>query len=50
LILFTDANPRLEPEALQRLARHFSDPRVGAVCGELNLRSAASGDYVDGVY
>ena len=33
-----------------RLARHFDDPRVGAVCGELSLQSASDRDMVDGVY
>jgi len=50
IIVFTDANTRLEPDALSRLVRHFDDPRVGAVCGELSLRAADSGDNVDGIY
>ncbi|MDB6105571.1 MAG: glycosyltransferase family 2 protein [Gammaproteobacteria bacterium] len=50
IIVFTDANTRLEPTALLHLVRHFNDPRVGAVCGELTLRVAAGGDNVDGLY
>jgi cellulose synthase/poly-beta-1,6-N-acetylglucosamine synthase-like glycosyltransferase len=50
LLVFTDANTLLESEALLRLARHFTDPRVGAVCGELSLRSGGSGNNADGVY
>jgi|SRR5579859_7671687 len=37
ILLLTDANSMLEPLAARRLARHFQDPRVGAVCGRLRL-------------
>jgi cellulose synthase/poly-beta-1,6-N-acetylglucosamine synthase-like glycosyltransferase len=50
IVVFTDANTRLESEALLRLVRHFVDPRVGAVCGELSLRHRGDGDNVDGAY
>src|SRR5450631_1083463 len=50
IIAFTDANTRLEPKALSRLVRHFDNPAVGAVCGELRLRTSGGGDNVDGVY
>jgi cellulose synthase/poly-beta-1,6-N-acetylglucosamine synthase-like glycosyltransferase len=50
IIAFTDANTRLEPKALLRLVRHLGNPRVGAVCGELTLRSSSNGDNVDAVY
>jgi cellulose synthase/poly-beta-1,6-N-acetylglucosamine synthase-like glycosyltransferase len=50
IIAFTDANTRLEPPALARLVRHFDNPAVGAVCGELRLRTSGGGDNVDGVY
>jgi cellulose synthase/poly-beta-1,6-N-acetylglucosamine synthase-like glycosyltransferase len=39
LIVFTDANGKFEPAALRKLARHFADPRVGCVCGELHYLS-----------
>jgi cellulose synthase/poly-beta-1,6-N-acetylglucosamine synthase-like glycosyltransferase len=50
IVVFTDANTQLERTALRNLVRHFADPAVGAVCGELRLSSAAGGDNVDGVY
>jgi cellulose synthase/poly-beta-1,6-N-acetylglucosamine synthase-like glycosyltransferase len=50
VIVFMDANTRFEHDALLKLARHFTDPKVGAVCGELELRSASTGDNVDGRY
>jgi glycosyltransferase involved in cell wall biosynthesis len=37
ILVFTDANTLFEPPAARRLARHFQDPRVGAVCGRLIL-------------
>jgi cellulose synthase/poly-beta-1,6-N-acetylglucosamine synthase-like glycosyltransferase len=50
IVVFTDANTQLETTALARIIPHFADRRVGAVCGELRLRSTADGDNVDGVY
>jgi cellulose synthase/poly-beta-1,6-N-acetylglucosamine synthase-like glycosyltransferase len=40
ILVFSDANTLLEPEALRQLVRHFRDPQVGAVCGELRLVNA----------
>ncbi|MCL4538730.1 MAG: glycosyltransferase [Bacteroidetes bacterium] len=33
ILMFTDANTRLHPGTLVKLERHFSDPKVGGVCG-----------------
>jgi cellulose synthase/poly-beta-1,6-N-acetylglucosamine synthase-like glycosyltransferase len=37
VLVMSDANAMYEPEAIRKLVRHFSDPSVGAVCGELRL-------------
>ena len=37
LLVFTDANALFAPDALRKLARHFTDPRIGGVCGRLIL-------------
>ncbi len=50
IVAFTDANTRLEPAALRCLVENFADRRVGAVCGELVLRSGGRGDNVDNIY
>ena len=50
IICFTDANSRLLPDALSRLVPHFADARIGAVCGELELRASVGGDNVDSLY
>jgi biofilm PGA synthesis N-glycosyltransferase PgaC len=34
LVVFTDANAILNPEALSKIVPHFADPGVGAVAGE----------------
>src|SRR5262245_10020437 len=35
VVVFTDANVEIEPDALLRLGRYFDDPAVGCVCGHL---------------
>ncbi len=37
LVVFTDANTLLNTDALINIARHFTDPRVGAVAGEKKI-------------
>jgi cellulose synthase/poly-beta-1,6-N-acetylglucosamine synthase-like glycosyltransferase len=49
VIVFTDSATRLEPDALQRIARNFSDPTVGAVSSEdrlepVSTRGSSSGE------
>jgi cellulose synthase/poly-beta-1,6-N-acetylglucosamine synthase-like glycosyltransferase len=41
VVVFTDANVMLDPQALVRLAPHFADPEVGCVCGNLIYTNAA---------
>lgn len=43
ILVFTDANTQFDPGALRTLFRHFTDERVGGVCGRLVL-SAGRGD------
>ena len=50
IVVFTDANTDWDADALTCLVRHFSDPQVGLVCGELQLYHAGDGDNVDGLY
>ncbi|HEY7291829.1 MAG TPA: glycosyltransferase family 2 protein [Vicinamibacterales bacterium] len=46
IVVFCDANTDLEADAIHALVRHFAQPGVGCVCGELRLR--ASGGRADG--
>jgi cellulose synthase/poly-beta-1,6-N-acetylglucosamine synthase-like glycosyltransferase len=50
VIVFSDANTFMEPDAARRLAGWFEDESVGAVCGRLILRDPISGRNVDSVY
>lgn len=44
IVVSTDANTLVNPEALQRIVRHFSDPKVGAVAGEKRISMAEKDD------
>lgn len=37
-LVFSDANTMYAPDAVRRLMRHFADPDIGGVCGNLRLR------------
>ena len=51
LLVFTDANTHFRPDAVAKLVRHFGQPDVGCVCGELRLAGApGSGENQDHVY
>jgi cellulose synthase/poly-beta-1,6-N-acetylglucosamine synthase-like glycosyltransferase len=50
IVVFSDANTMISPDAVISLVRHFQDPRVGCVCGELKFTSAANGTQTEGVY
>jgi cellulose synthase/poly-beta-1,6-N-acetylglucosamine synthase-like glycosyltransferase len=39
IIVLCDANVMFLPDALRRLVRHFADPQVGAVTGDVRIRS-----------
>lgn len=52
LVIFTDANTMLNPEAVREIVRCFDDPRVGCVAGEKRV-AAAEGQgaaATEGVY
>ena len=49
IVAFSDANVTWEPDALHRLVGPFADPRVGYVCGEVQLLDAR-GSNQEGVY
>lgn len=50
IIVLSDANTMLEPDAIRRLVRHFSDPGVGAVCGRLRLYNPRKSGYEESSY
>lgn len=50
IVVLSDANTWIDPEAPRRLARWFALPDVGAVCGRLVLVDPQSGRNADGLY
>lgn len=50
ILLLSDANTMMDAQAAKRLARWFSDPNVGVVCGRLILVDPATGQNGDGMY
>lgn len=50
LLVFTDANTLFRPDTLTKLLAHFSDPRVGGVCGRLEFKEKAGVKESEGLY
>lgn len=53
VVVSTDANTLVNNEAVRRLVRHFSDPKVGAVAGEKRIQMdsrADAGSAGEGIY
>src|SRR5207247_2396711 len=46
ILIFSDAATLFAPDAIEKLVRHFSDPRVGVVCGALQFAaSSVAGEF-----
>ncbi len=50
VVLMSDANTEIDPQAARRLVRWFRNPQVGAVVGRLILTDPRSGRNADGLY
>jgi len=50
VLVFSDANTRLHPDAIVNLVRHFQDPKIGAVCGELRFVTPGGVMASEGLY
>lgn len=51
ILVFTDANVLVHPEALQTMVRHYADPTVGGVSGQVLLQAEhASEPLGEGAY
>lgn len=50
ILLLSDASTLFAPDAPKKLVRHFSDPRVGVVCGALEFRGTAESRQTEGIY
>jgi cellulose synthase/poly-beta-1,6-N-acetylglucosamine synthase-like glycosyltransferase len=50
VVVLSDANTCMRPDAVRKLAGWFATPEVGAVCGKLVLVDPTTGQNVDGLY
>lgn len=50
IVVFSDASSFLEEGSVRSLLRHFADPAVGCVCGELRLFSPGGAPLNESVY
>ena len=50
VLVLSDASTLFAPDALKRLVRHFSDPKVGVVCGRLGFEGSSEHQQTEGVY
>jgi len=48
IVVFTDANTFLNKEALLKIAKHYADPKVGAVSGEKRVQIEDASDATAG--
>jgi cellulose synthase/poly-beta-1,6-N-acetylglucosamine synthase-like glycosyltransferase len=50
LLVFTDARQRLDASALRELTKHFEDPGIGSVSGELHFENVSGKPVGVGLY
>lgn len=50
ILVFSDSSTLFAPDAVRNLVRHFSDPRVGAVCGSVKLEGNQESQQTEGTY
>jgi cellulose synthase/poly-beta-1,6-N-acetylglucosamine synthase-like glycosyltransferase len=50
ILVFSDASTLFAPDALRKLARHFADAGVGAVCGALRFQASSESQQTEGIY
>jgi cellulose synthase/poly-beta-1,6-N-acetylglucosamine synthase-like glycosyltransferase len=43
IVVFSDANAILAPGSLTALMRHFADPEIGGVCGQISVAKSSTG-------
>ena len=50
IIVFSDANTMLDPDSIVHITRHFTDPAVGCVSGELHFTTRQGAVKSEGAY
>jgi len=48
IVVLSDANTMYQPQTIKELVKHFPDPQIGCVCGELKLHSPGGNSTGDG--
>ncbi|MDP8228104.1 MAG: glycosyltransferase, partial [Candidatus Electryoneaceae bacterium] len=48
IVVVTDANTMFEPDALSRIVDPYFDPKVGAVCGNVEMKPPLAGNNLSG--
>ena len=50
ILIFSDAATLFAPDSIQKMVRHFSNSKVGVVCGLLKFKATAESQQTEGVY
>lgn len=50
ILLFSDTSTLFAPDSVRKLARHFTDPKVGGVCGALRFENSPESGQTEGFY
>jgi cellulose synthase/poly-beta-1,6-N-acetylglucosamine synthase-like glycosyltransferase len=50
ILIFSDASTLFASDAVAKLARHFYDPKIGAVCGLVQLVGSEESERTEGTY
>jgi len=50
ILIFSDAATLFAPDSIQKMVRHFSDSKIGVVCGLLKFKATAESQQTEGVY
>ncbi len=50
ILVFSDTATLFDPDAVEKLVRHFVDPRVGVVAGALQFQASAESRQTEGLY
>ena len=50
ILVFSDTSTLFAPDAVKNLIRHFSNPKVGVVCGALEFERTSESKQTEGLY
>jgi cellulose synthase/poly-beta-1,6-N-acetylglucosamine synthase-like glycosyltransferase len=50
ILVFSDVSTLFAPNAVHNLIRHFCDPKIGGVCGSVQLLGSEESEQTEGIY